>query len=228
MIYHLSNNAQYGGWAIASRQYVADSLDLSKQSVINIIESLVSKGLMVRNDAKFLRASEHYCEMMGNKQDWIIVKNDDSKMISGRFTDGKESLPSGQISLPEVVKKVYQDGKESLPNNNTNNNKDNNTWSNDHSLKDYIISNGYKNITKLEAPSPDECDKIILKFTKLNFTEQNAKLKIIEFVDQMENYKPLLKRYTSFYHTIKNWIQRSIDNDSIKVQPKTQDIAANF
>lgn len=82
-----------------SRVKMGEELGLSKQSVLNIIDSLVLKGFLIKDDeTSFLRTSRA----------WNILY----------FTTGKESLPpvnnlqdAGKESLPTT-------GKESLPNNN--------------------------------------------------------------------------------------------------------------
>lgn len=128
MVYQLSNNREHNGWCWASKQYIAESLDLSKQSILNILNALELKGLIIRNPAtKFLRASDEYCEMIANKNDYLIAKKGDHKFVSGRFTNGKESLPEQSKNLTGAVKKVYRSGKESLPNNNNYNNNYNNS-----------------------------------------------------------------------------------------------------
>jgi uncharacterized phage protein (TIGR02220 family) len=46
---------------------------------------------------------------MQNKSEWILGKKDNEKMVSGCFTDGKETLP-------DRSKNFTDDGKETLPN----------------------------------------------------------------------------------------------------------------
>ena len=122
-IYHLSNNSKYGGWCIKSRQNIADDLDLSKQTVITIIDNLEKKGLILKNeDTKFLRPCDLYCEAIQQKNDWIVGKISGEKMISGNISVGKESLPEcltdGKESLPHRSRNFTDIGQETLPNNN--------------------------------------------------------------------------------------------------------------
>lgn len=87
-------------WCYMSRETMAKDLDLSKQSILNIIKKLIEAGLVIQNSAtKHLRIS-------GLFQDYL---NDYKK-----FTDGTKTLP-------EESKKFTESGKKTLPNNNTNN-----------------------------------------------------------------------------------------------------------
>jgi DNA-binding XRE family transcriptional regulator len=83
-----------------SRETMAKDLDLSKQSILNIINKLVDLGLLTKNvSTKHLRVTSIFQEHINN------YKN---------FTDGKESLL-------EESKNFTENGKKTLPNNNTNN-----------------------------------------------------------------------------------------------------------
>ncbi len=87
-------------WCYMSKETMAKDLDLSKQSVINIINSLIDKELVYKNPStKHLRVTSVF---MGYLNDYK------------KFTDGKDSL---QIES----KKFTKTGTKSLPNNNTNN-----------------------------------------------------------------------------------------------------------
>lgn len=212
MIYHLSVNPKSStpGWCYMSRVNMAEELGLTKSGILALLCRLENSGFIEKNkDTKFLRTTE--------------------KWYSHYLTDGTKSVPLVQKVLDIGTESVPDVGTESVPNNNiidiNNNNK--HTWSKDHTLKIFIIDNT-KNIVKLDAPSFEQCEKIYDPLIKLNFTKAEAHNKVIEFVEQMENYKPLLKKYKSFYLTINNWIKRAIDNDTIKIKPRKNDIAANF
>jgi hypothetical protein len=83
-----------------SKETMAKDLDLSKQSVINIINSLIDKELVYKSPAtKHLRVTSVFLDSLNDYK---------------KFTDGKDSL---QIES----KKFTEIGKKSLPNNNTNN-----------------------------------------------------------------------------------------------------------
>ena len=128
-IYHLSNNIKYGGWAIISRQRMADDLDLSKRNIIYIINTLELKGLVIRDDkTKFLRASEVYCKMIQNKSEWAIANNE-TKIVS--VPTVKNLHQEDENIAYQGVKNLHSNGEKIAPNNNidnnrVNNNKDNN------------------------------------------------------------------------------------------------------
>ena len=97
-IMRMQNNE--ANWCYMSRETMAKDLDLSKQSIINIIKKLIEAGLVHQNTVtKHLRVSALF---QSNINDY---KN---------FTDGIKTLP-------EESKKFTETGKKTLPNNNTNN-----------------------------------------------------------------------------------------------------------
>lgn len=98
MIYKLSTSplSKIKGWCYMSRPNMAEEMGVSKQSILNLIEVLIEKGFIKKDEkTSYLKTTRA----------WDIVY----------FTDGtgKESLPhKSKESLPET-------GKESLPDNNT-------------------------------------------------------------------------------------------------------------
>ena len=97
-IMRMQNNES--NWCYMSRETMAKDLDLSKQSILNIINKLVDLGLLTKNvSTKHLRVTSIFQQHINN------YKN---------FTDGKESLL-------EESKNFTENGKKTLPNNNTNN-----------------------------------------------------------------------------------------------------------
>lgn len=97
-IMRMQNNESH--WCYMSKETMAKDLDLSKQSILNIINKLIELGLLTRNvSTKHLRVTALFQEHINN------YKN---------FTDGKESLLEQSKNFTEI-------GKKTLPNNNTNN-----------------------------------------------------------------------------------------------------------
>jgi len=87
-------------WCYMSKETMGKDLDLSKQSVINIINSLIEKELVYKNPTtKHLRVTSVFMSYINDYK---------------KFTDGKETLL-------ERSKNFTETGKETLPNNNTNN-----------------------------------------------------------------------------------------------------------
>lgn len=121
-IYHLSNNAKFGGWCIQSKQKIGDTLDLERRTVFNIIDSLLIKGLILREEATgFLRAADIYCDCMSDKENWIIGKTDENAFLSIKQQikeiGGEKNAPSVQ-EIPQVVKNLHHDGEKNAPYNN--------------------------------------------------------------------------------------------------------------
>jgi hypothetical protein len=99
-----NNDAQ---WCYMSRETMADDLDLSKQSILNIVKGLILKGLVIKHpQTSHLRCAPIFKDQIDNYKNFGLAED--------QFTIGKESLPVGS-------KKFTSDGKESLPNNKTNN-----------------------------------------------------------------------------------------------------------
>lgn len=97
-IMRMQNNE--ANWCYMSRETMAKDLDLSKQSIINIVKKLIEAGLVNQNAiTKHLRVTALFQEYINN------YKN---------FTDGIKTLP-------DESKKFTETGKKTLPNNNTNN-----------------------------------------------------------------------------------------------------------
>ena len=119
-IMRMQNNES--NWCYMSRETMAKDLDLSKQSILNIINKLIDLGLLTRNvSTKHLRVTALFQEQINN------YKN---------FTDGKETLV-------EQSKNFTENGKKTLPNNNTNNN---NTFikPNSKEVNEYAKSIGFE------------------------------------------------------------------------------------
>ena len=104
-ILRMQNNDAH--WCYMSRETMADDLDLSKQSILNIIKGLILKGLVIKHpQTSHLRCAPIFKDQIDNYKNFGLAED--------QFTIGKESLPEGS-------KKFTSDGKESLPNNKTNN-----------------------------------------------------------------------------------------------------------
>jgi DNA-binding transcriptional MocR family regulator len=104
-ILRMQNNDSH--WCYMSRETMADDLDLSKQSILNILKGLIARGLVVKHEqTSHLRCVGDFKKMLDNYKEF---GQDES-----HFTIGKESLP-------EQSKKFTSSGKESLPNNTINN-----------------------------------------------------------------------------------------------------------
>lgn len=72
LVYHLSNHPQslYPGWCYASKDYFAEVLGLTRRGIIKIINKLVFRGILERNDQnQYLRTTETwYQEVIINEK----------------------------------------------------------------------------------------------------------------------------------------------------------------
>jgi len=72
-----------------------------------------------------------------------------------------------------------------------------------HKLQDYIREN-YPRICKMEQQlTYEQAEMLISLFPKPS---------IMNILEQMENYKPLSKKYVSVYRTMRNWLQTNAEN----------------
>ncbi len=124
--------------------------------------------------------------------------------------DGGDGV--NQLEQKEVVE-VYNFLKEYFDKKHTT--KIANKWTEDHSLKAFIISEEYSNVIKLNAPSPANCDKILRKLADIGYVGEERRKAIVDIVDAMENTKDLAKRYTCFYRTLNKWLDMAIQRGTI-------------
>lgn len=103
------------GWCYAKREYLADFLGVTKQTVLNLIESTIKKGFLIKDD------TTRFLQVLPIWYDEFIC-----------FTDGKESLPEVKQVDGESKETLPPQGKETLPatyNNKNINNLINNAFS---------------------------------------------------------------------------------------------------
>ena len=101
MVFHLSSKT---GWCYSSKEYFAETLDLSRQSIFNLIKKLTDTGWLEKDEASTnLRTTEKWNQVYMEES-----KNDTGSKDSLRYS--KDSLQDSKLSL--------QDSKDSLLNNN--------------------------------------------------------------------------------------------------------------
>ena len=99
MVYHLSNNKKHSGWAFASRQYIGDCIGVSKRSAINLIEALIKKKLLIRDEkTKHLKVVESYSKLIKEYNSKLKKGEDNSPDWGRKFTkSGEKSYPYKDI-----------------------------------------------------------------------------------------------------------------------------------
>jgi predicted transcriptional regulator len=182
-IMKLSNNTEYSGWCIISRDRLADALDLSKPTIIKIYDTLEIKGLIIKNKIGHARPIQSYIDLFATENEILSSVN--------IFTNGKETLPP-------VVKKINHNrlrnfteiGKETLPYSNNDINNDNNiniSWKTDFEVyKDSLrkevkeLINDKEYITQQEKFNPNLNIKLTIEKACINYwaTEAGWKHKI--------------------------------------------------
>lgn len=200
LIYNLSNNpkSDYSGWCYASKDFLAEQLDLSKQTIHALINELVNKGIVERNiETKHLRITFNWYSR-------VIIK------------DSKESLP--------LVKKVYSDSKESLPQdskeslldhskesllyndiyNKDNINKDNNSLYASHN---YLVNLPLEDIKEFK--------------TKFSLNEDEIKKQGERAFNWVES-KNKVKNYKNFKAFFRNWLSSPYNKQDNNSERKKQ------
>ena len=122
-IYTLSNNTKFNGWCIKSKQKISETLDLSKQSVHSVCNTLLLKGYIDKDEeTKYLKPTDFVRAIAQEQENFnflvkaegFIVASEKMQGIMEQIVDSKESLPlDNKIDL--TVKNLYPDSKESLP-----------------------------------------------------------------------------------------------------------------
>lgn len=113
-IMKLSNNTEFSGWCVISREKLSRSLDLSKPTIIKIYNTLDQKGLIKTNSLGHARPVQSFIELFNPTNDVNIAVASESEILASvkKLTGGKETLQNGKETLPKS-------GKETLPYNNT-------------------------------------------------------------------------------------------------------------
>ena len=119
-IYHLSKNNKYWGWCIQSQSRIWEILDLSRRTIVKIINTLIEKWLIEKWQTWF-RTVDEWNDLISNK-DKISIQSGQLLTIN-KFTGCEESSQVG-------VKKVHRGCEESSHNNNIDNYIDNNIYNN--------------------------------------------------------------------------------------------------
>lgn len=92
-IYLLSNNNKYGGWCVASKRYIGESLDVSERKVFQTIDVLLEKELIEKNERGSLKTRDLFNELKANKKDWLIAfKGKESQFLSGQVLQEAKNL----------------------------------------------------------------------------------------------------------------------------------------
>lgn len=98
-IYYYSNNVKFNGWCIASKQTIANDLDVSERTVFRAIETCVEKGFIEKGEKGTLRTTDSWNEMMANKHDWYIAFNGKEN----QFISGKNTLKNDPDKLADTM-----------------------------------------------------------------------------------------------------------------------------
>lgn len=136
----LADNEKYNFWCVGSFQYLADSLDLGRSTIIRTFHSLEQKGLIYkRRNTKqdtAVRCAQEWKDIFTSQEIVLALKNGDLSLLTGHHHTHDTS------SVTEVVSKRHQTSVNLIPpsvkmelasvkmtpniNNNINNNTHNN------------------------------------------------------------------------------------------------------
>jgi len=208
-IYHLSNNVKFGGWCIMSKIKIGETLDLSKQTVHSIIDTLIEKGLVEKNDStKAIRSCDEWNTVISNKNDWIIgLDVDGVGILSGivkKVDSQSRKLTTSQESLPPQSRNLTPSSQESLPYNNIYNNNKNNNIYNGFSEKTILAFQDFI-LHRKQMKSPLTEKAIKLNLNKISHLQEDEQVKTINksieygwkglFPDEQKQ-EPARKNYT--------------------------------
>ena len=168
------------GYCNLRNQSIADMIDRSVRVVSDAISKLDKNGFIKVH----LNISEKGTYRTITISGLAIEEN--SQEGSGKLLTGRKNTS---------IQKNYKD-----------NSKDK-EWKNDHPLKDWIIQKEFLSVMKLKEPTPKQCDDVIKLLTDYGISINNAKIKVAEIVENMENKKDLTKSYSVFHLTCTNWIK---------------------
>lgn len=129
----LSNNIEYSGWCVISRENLSKALDLSKPTIVKIYDTLDKKGLIVKNKLGHARPVDWYIRLFNpdSEINIQIAKEHDVLSAVKKLTTGKETLP-GRLNF------FTDTGKETLPYN-TKDNTSNNTKDKVERIKEFKL-----------------------------------------------------------------------------------------
>lgn len=82
-IYFLSRNNKYGGWCIKSRQNMADTLDITKDTIQRCVNKLVDIGLVEKNaETKFVRTTDKWNSIISSRGGYALKIQTEEEMLS--------------------------------------------------------------------------------------------------------------------------------------------------
>ena len=111
MIHFLSTSTinKMRGWCYMTKDNMALELNCTKQTVLNLIDRMIEKGFIERDqNTKFLRSTEKWGILyIAGKENIPLVKNN----------HGKENMSNGKKNIPVHGKKnILDEGKKNIPN----------------------------------------------------------------------------------------------------------------
>ena len=109
-VYDLSNNTKFGGWCVKSRNKIADTLDLSRASVINHLNTLELKGYIdYDKETGRCRPTEMIRELAQERENiGIMIKTDGYETISLKIKEMIEAYPNKVKQANDGCQKIRQ------------------------------------------------------------------------------------------------------------------------
>jgi len=140
-IHMLSNNDKFSGWCVASKETIAEELDISRRTVQTILNTLEQKELIKRDDTTgFVKSSDVWGEVIANKHDYFVAfKGKEIEFASGknRLRDAEKDKQCAKVAqvvqkLPNGVQKLHKGCAKTSHNIYIDNNKINTTTVSPH------------------------------------------------------------------------------------------------
>jgi hypothetical protein len=117
-IHTLSNNTKFSGFCIKSKKNIADTLDISEKTVFNIINTLIEKEYIDKdNETGYLKPSEFIREIDQSNDYAILIQTENyavatsnfSKIIEDKYNSFIQQKNEGYVKITEGMKKLPKD-----------------------------------------------------------------------------------------------------------------------
>ena len=109
-VYELSNNTRFNGWCVKSRTKIAESLDLSRQSVINYLNTLQIKGYVdYDKELGMCRPTDMIRELAQERENiGIMIKTEGYEIMSIKLAEMvKSKMPKKKEIKEEIDEETW-------------------------------------------------------------------------------------------------------------------------
>ena len=219
IIYHLSNNpeSKVKGWCYASKETLAQEIGISRQSICNLLDKLIDKGLIEKDElTRFLKT----------KTEWNVVylniKSDNNYVKNVYNEQSKEDLQSVKKVYSDCKESLQEDCKESLHNNNTfntNNNTNNNKADKSayYKIMTEVYFDFYKSMFNFK-PTFSQVDGKMIKEIEIKIIDLSNQMNLLVTDDSIKrSFNKLLDYATKDKWLKENFLLKNINSQFNKI-----------